>query len=253
MPRDDEPEVGHMIGRAGSSRTSWPCHRRSSQRSWLATTMARGPVPSASSSSSHRRGRGGWWARRGAAGGAGGPPGAPAPGGGVAHGQLTDRFVEVRFPVSGRAKPAAALRPCLSERQPVSVANRASQPFEHRLLDRLGEEPRVDLPTPFSRIGPIRWPGEAVTETPSRTRRPPRLWTRSWASRAGWGTGYRPGVIDGGPAGRSLGRGPRHTSAVHTAGAAVSVSTPSASLSRRLIPISARNRSSWLTTTKAPW
>lgn len=34
--------------------------------------------------------------------------------------------------------------------------------------------------------------GEAVRETPSRTRRPPRLRTRSWARRAGWGMGNRP-------------------------------------------------------------
>ncbi|CAM5646906.1 hypothetical protein SVIRM249S_06902 [Streptomyces viridochromogenes] len=50
-----------------------------------------------------------------------------------------------------------------------------------------------------------------------------------------------------------LGRGPRHTSEAHTPGAPTSCSVPSASRSHRLIPISARNRSSWLTTMNAPW
>jgi hypothetical protein len=37
----------------------------------------------------------------------------------------------------------------------------------------------VDLPTPSSPIRPIRWPGDAMSETPPSTRRVPNVRTRS--------------------------------------------------------------------------
>lgn len=60
-------------------------------------------------------------------------------------------------------------------------------------------------------------------------------------------------VIGARPAGRQASdAGQVGTPADHTSGAPVSVNSPSASRSHRPTPISRRNRSSWLTTTKAP-
>lgn len=57
-----------------------------------------------------------------------------------------------------------------------------------------------------------------------------------------------------GPRGDTPRRGPgRRGPTRYRWGAPVSVSSPSDSRSHRSTPISARNRSSWLTTTKAPW
>lgn len=72
---------------------------------------------------------------------------------------------------------------------------------------------------------------------------------QSWS-----GHGGPPGVREvRGPPGEAPRTRARPWPAPHTSGAAVSRSSPSASRSHRSMPMRPRKRSSWLTTTNAPW